>query len=225
MKYFELETTVKRKYTGKTTKQCKNIPNNAPENWLKGLDATSNFSNNEPIKYENKLIFELENDATLTDAVSVSLVSSKYILVNERLMGILKSFNIPYTSIHKAKVISLDKTHDYYYIHFYWTENHGIDYNKSKFYYANSIFENKIADIEIKSYQDYLEKSNKLDRKGIYASEIYLDSNFNADIFGFRFIVFKYLFISERLKKALVKNKITGFDFTEQKHVHEFSVK
>jgi hypothetical protein len=165
------------------------------------------------------LIARLERKAKITDVLSEVSIFGRGILVNEKVKSIIDNFDI---GIHKYYDVILNTKKEnisYYWLHLMSTDTSKmINYKKSVFYWGNPL---RKGILNLDSYEDYLnkEEENKDNVSWMVSiDEIVLlkECNVNLDLFCFReFVTPKELFISERLKNALIENKITGIEITE----------
>lgn len=223
MSYCKLKLSSDRKIIGNGGyPQCKGCPTSLglTLKWFKEPNSMTNLTNDEFPSFVPNLIFELEDKAFLTDAISPSNLSAKGLLVSSKLKRILEKHNLMEHKFFKAEVIFKEDKHDYFWLHFKdCTEKYlsAIDYENSNFYIANLAFMH-VKDIEIKSYEDYIQKKSNLSMKYILGAKIRLDEslrNENLDLFYFPYIS-RHYFLSNNLHDIVKKNGITGFDIEEQ---------
>lgn len=160
---------------------------------------------------------KLVKKAKLTDVLSQATISSYGILINEKVRNIFQQFNI---IPHKYYPIYVQTDNDVF--TYFWIQVfddsivNSIDYKNSNFYWKNPLREGRV---DLISYNDYLIKK-EINKKNISwmvgADKFVLNNSFNKDLDLFAFSCFTTnLFISERLKESLIKNRITGIDIIE----------
>lgn len=167
------------------------------------------------IEEDIELLFELEQKSKPTDILSDASISGFGLIINEKVKNILLKFNLMNFKLYNAKVKLNGKFEQYFYIHFFDLNlTKQIDYENSKFYETNWTF--KENEIVIKSFENYLELK-VLDNEakfGVEINEIFVKEYFDKTLDVFCFLPFhSHLFISEKLKKYLIQNKISGLEF------------
>mgnify|MGYP000161914068 CR=1 FL=1 len=231
MKYYKIGRDVRQKITGvrNSVTQCVNVPNGKESSFYYEKDSPSNYSNERPVEYTNKLYFEMYPKAKITDLISVPLVSSTHLLVSEKFYNLLKGFEIDLFSAHEAVVVKDGIEFKYFYIHFIWNGFDNIDLEKSSFFYTkNMLIKKKIKEVRFNSLEEYsnlfLEQRKSGLRLHVAAEKIVLKEGFNKDLFGVQYLTpMDYLYISESLKESIQENKITGIVVRKQKSIDEFS--
>lgn len=218
MKYYILSYSTKEEEIGTSDfPQCEQIAYKI----LKEPNSVVNLNNENFPPFIPNLSLKLKEDAILTDAISPSNISAIGFIINNKIKNIFSEFNLLEHKYYNATVMDSKNTqHNYFWLHF--KENRelffkNIDYNKSHFHVTDLAF-NKIEDIEIMSYNNYLENQKKLTFKYISASKLYLKEELvkrNYDLFYIRYLFLKPL-ISERLVQLLKLNNVTGLNIEKQ---------
>jgi hypothetical protein len=172
---------------------------------------------------EVKLHFLFRKKARVTDIMSQAGITAFGHFMNERLKNVLEQFRICPHIFYPATLRYEEEAEirqGYYWLHLDGTHMRDlINYQASKFYvYLSS----PRAIISLNSYQDYIDKK-KVENIGwtIYAEEIHLKPNvvLPYDMFVFGWGIDLKIYITENLKKALIKHKIKGINLEEATHI------
>ncbi|MEM5564954.1 DUF1629 domain-containing protein [Psychroserpens sp. AS72] len=223
MEYSQLKLSSDRKVIGKGGyPQCKGSPLSLglTLKWFDQPNSMTNLTNEEFPSFLPNLIFELEDKAFLTDAISPSNLSAKGFLISSKLKSIIETHNLMEHKFFKARVIFKEENYDYFWLHFKDNKDkylNAIDYKNSQFYVANLAFMH-VRDIDLSCYEDYKQKRLSLTMKYIHGAKISLDEtliNENLDLFYLPDVSRGY-FLSKNLYDEFKKNDITGFDIKEQ---------
>ena len=222
MKYFFISNSGDENIIGKVAPQCKGIPS-VIKNGYKWFDQPNSMTllNNESFpNFKPDLIFELDENALLTDIVSPSNITAKGFLINEKTKDVIIKFNLNNYQLYPATLIVKKSMLKYYWLHFKTEHDfllRNIDYQKSQFHICDLTY-TKSNEVEIKSYEDYLIKRKNLFLQYISASKIIVNElikNKEYDLFYFG-NMFLHCFVSDRLVSELRANNITGFDLKDQ---------
>jgi len=168
-------------------------------------------------KFEPKMIFKLSKKAILTDFLSNSATGGTGYLISQKLKDILTEFNLMDSRIYPVIIHTAKGDLLYYFLLLSEPDLiHKVNYTKSIFYETKYGFKENI--IQISSFADYKEKK-KQDTKasfGVKLDKTVVTEKFNKDLDMFTFLPFdNNVYISQRLKKALIINNITGIDIKE----------
>jgi hypothetical protein len=157
-----------------------------------------------------------------TDLVSVPL--SIGFMVSEKLKTLFEQFNFPPHRFYPTKIIHKKvDLGSYYYMHlvskYYDDYLNDVDYSKSVFV-ITGIGRSNPQSITLTSKKDYLEQSELLQQealtkkafRGIDADKIHFNANFDIRLDCFRAPFGIQYYISQRLRDAIVAEKITGCD-------------
>lgn len=195
--------------------QCKGLSDKltSDSNFFKRDNSMTNLNNKEFPKIKPNLIFELEDNAILTDVISTSNISAKGLLVNNKFKEILSQLNIAIHRFYEAIVISKEVEYQYYWLHFVKDDWEGVDLKKSSLYRCKSgLFKLKnIVPISYKTAISNLPKSQQ-----IFFESIILLSPFKEKQGDLFFLPMPYqIFASKNLLKVCEQQGITGIDFNE----------
>lgn len=164
------------------------------------------------------LIFELHKKAKLTNCLSQGAIASGGFLVDEKVRDLLADFTLIAHKYYPTEIIGKkgEIIGNYKWLQIEEVLTEEIDYDKSVFYETNGI--SIIGERKIDSFQWYEEqKVEKGWRFGMNAKSVVLkrDSRLSkVDLF--RLFPFDHeIIISERLKNAIEKSGITGFEIEE----------
>lgn len=170
-----------------------------------------------PPKEEIKLHFMLGKKTPETDLLSLSGITGFGFFINEKLKILLEQFQLcPHVFYPSTLRREEEKEirEGYYWLHLDGTHMRDlVDYSKSKFHIHEPSY--KRETITLNSYEDYeIFKKNSEQSWGIFADEIHLKEGVEppCDIFVFGWGFDLNIYITEKLKKTLVKNKIKGIE-------------
>jgi hypothetical protein len=138
-------------------------------------------------------------------------------LMSERLITILKDFNVGQYKTYEVNINHRNRTYaNYKYFRFINNADNYVDFSKSTFYKMKGFVRLDTREIiPIKSINDINETKEKLD-KGWFLGpkEMFLKSN-TLDLFKFSKLNSVHSFCSIKLAERLKKEGITGFNFQE----------
>lgn len=143
--------------------QCKGIPSGDKYDykWFNQPNSMTRLTNRAYPQDDPDLVFELKEDAFLTDIISPSNISAVGILLNKRTKDLLRKFNLADHKYYPAKVIVNGSQCDYFWLHFVKNDFSGLDLEKSIFY--NSLFKtDKHKRFKLNSYEDALKRKTPL---------------------------------------------------------------
>jgi len=220
MKYLFISEATDEKTIGRKYHQCKGMPDGMglTYKWFEQPNSMTKLTNDEFPDFEPELIFELEEKAILTDAVSPSNISAKGFLINQKVKDILQHFNLMEHKYYPATLIIKGNRLEYFWLHFkdnsdYFLSN--IDYKKTRFHLCNLLFQ-KTDDVTIDSYKEYIEKKmpiSYISASKLTLNEVLIEKEY--DLFYIRGM-FLYPFVSSRLIEVLKAYNVTGFEFRKQ---------
>ena len=158
--------------------------------------------------------FLLAKRAKCTDFVSNIAVYFGF-LVSEKVKTILDQYKLPDHRFYKASVIYKKKKYsNYYFLHIISDFSHFIDYSKTQFYIENFRIERAVSVSSRAELWHIYKTMGNLD--DIVLNEYRFHRNFQIeyDMFYASFFDMK-MYVSEKLKNALLQAGITGVDFFE----------
>jgi hypothetical protein len=162
--------------------------------------------------------FIMHGYAKPTDMVSNAITKPGF-FIDKKVKSIFEKYNLIPHRFYPAKVIHKKKLLDnYFWVHMMADFTDCIDYPNSSFFIRRKFFTDTGDEIKIESLEDYFEKRKqlKLDNPETYvtinAKRIcWYPAFFNKKLDFFEIGPFDANFyISQRLRDALVENKITG---------------
>lgn len=159
--------------------------------------------------------FIASGKAKMTDLLSMGILAGEF-LISPKLKEILSSFNLPEHKFFLTRVEHKKKFYDYYWMYFLSDLTDFVDYGKSSFFlYLN--YTHNIGKVEILSKVDFDVKKKKVKMDNpektitIWSEHIALSNQQAIDLDFFEIGIFDgNIYISERLYKAIIENKITG---------------
>jgi len=160
--------------------------------------------------------FFLDERAKLTDLISGSMICYG-LLLNTKFKNLLQNFSIQSHTIFKAFIKSETVDEIYHWLHF--GPNEIIDqiyYPGSTFYVKMNLL--KKETIKLESYEDYWSKLKKLNYKAIKRERLVLRQAIEYDLFVIPFFDGQ-IYISESLKIAIEKAKISGVQISQSKGI------
>ena len=164
-----------------------------------------------------KLIFELHKSSKLTDVLSNAATGGSGFIVSKKLKELLESFTLMNHKYYDAKIITKKDEVNYYWLHLCEPNlTKQLDYDKTEFYETKYEFRETKIKIESYEHYKYLKSLDKDAKFGVDMENIFVNGDFNEQLDLFTFLPFSNkIFISEKLKKAMQENKITGLKLTE----------
>jgi hypothetical protein len=223
MKYFFLKESVRTIETGNEYPQIQKMSTMHDFDDDNGVYVFSRitFPQNNP----NLKFLLLEEQAKLTDLLSSVMLILTGLLINNKVKDLLSNFNIPNHKFYPAFVKDIkDNVYAYYWIQ--TSDERDVDfllnYSESEFYIRKDTIGIEKEPVKINSIEDLKYYQSKLEiHQGIRTSKAVLNKSFlslNLDLFKVgRFST--YWIVTERLKNAFEKEKITGVSFTEAKNL------
>ena len=180
------------------------------------IDEIGKFSSWELNKNEKILKFKLNNKSKLTDVISVLEINTGF-LISPKVKAIFDDFNLMRHQYFEASVETKSGVSKYYWLHLSEPNlSKLIDYKKSTFYETEFTF--KKEQINIDSFEHYqkLKSKDKEASFGVKLEQICFSNKFDNTLDLFAFLPFNNeVFISEKLKKELVKNEIFSFKISD----------
>jgi hypothetical protein len=214
--------------TNETGPEYPQVQEMAPEYIYKAPDsvyALSKAVEQLPNFTPNLNYFVVQSRAKLTDLLSVAPVHGG-LLVSSQLKYLLDKHNL--TPIHKfypANVQHKKQFHHYFWLHIICNLTDQVDYPNSTFFIYHN-YKNNLGYVSIESKEDFTQQKEKIKRDNpgktitIWAETIKLNKEFNAAIDLFEIGTFdNNYYISERLRAALVSEKITGCEISPAIHL------
>jgi hypothetical protein len=206
-KYYTINYELDDKITGRDYPQvnCLNV------------DEIEKFSSWELHKKTPVIKFELKKRCKLTDVLSILEINTGF-LISPKVKNIFDQFHLMRHQYFEATIQSKDgNLHQYYWLHLTEPDlTKKIDYEKSIFYETEWTFRKEL--IKLDSYKHY-EKLKAKDTEasfGVRLDKIALSDSFDKNLDLFKFTPFGInVYISERLKNALVENNIISFKIEE----------
>ncbi|MGK7392747.1 MAG: imm11 family protein [Candidatus Cyclobacteriaceae bacterium M2_1C_046] len=160
--------------------------------------------------------FNLHSDSKLTDVISTSAISAYGLLISTRFKNVIEKFNISTHAYYPATIRYNENLIDNY----FWFHLLGIDileaikFNESNFYIKKGL--KRLENISFNSFQELDSAKVELGNlKIIKSDKLVLNKKFNfPDLF-----VIPYfdgdIYISERLKDAILSHHLTGIEIKE----------
>jgi hypothetical protein len=176
----------------------------------------TNLNNKEYPKENPDLIFELDEEAKLTDYIKPSNISAKGLLINEKIKKLIENFNIIEHRIYSATLFSNKQALNYYWLHLIKKDHKEVDFENSDFIQTD-LFYDKIKTVYVNSVEDYhqhLDKARK-DVNLIIPEKLILKEEYRQIDILFFPLMHQSLIASERFIRTLKKNNITGFEYEE----------
>lgn len=206
MRYYTLDTPAESKETG----------NVYPQVTFDKIKEAFKFRHNVYPDDEPIFFAILEKGAKLTDVLSQASIAGHGLLINDKVKNILADFKIMNHRLYNCPVKDHNNNiHQYYWIALVqpniidW-----IDFKNSLFYTVETGF--REDDIELTSYDDYLNKKENLPNINwwIEAESIKLNKKEGCDLFIFPYLLHNII-LSENLKQFFIDKKITGIKIEE----------
>ena len=167
-----------------------------------------------------ELKFELKKKAVLTDVLKDATISSRGFLISQKIKDLLADFKLMRHQFFNATVKAKKVKLDYYWLHLSEPQlSRYLDYKKSVFYRTEYTFREDL--IDLKSYEHYeqLKKQDKDASFGVELDQIALSEEFDKALDMFTFLPFGLnIYISQKLRDALLEKNIMGFKIEEATH-------
>lgn len=164
------------------------------------------------------LEFTLKKKAALTDLLSTTAGPYIDLLISENFKNVICQCNIMSHQYFEAVVNSPQGPQPYFFLHLCQPNLVDfIDYQKSIFYETEWGFYK--CPILINSYEHYLSLKSKANSVsfGVEIEKIAMTENFDRSIDMFYILQFdNSIYISERMKKIIEENKITGIKIVDE---------
>ncbi|MCB0429294.1 MAG: hypothetical protein H6585_12095 [Flavobacteriales bacterium] len=219
MEYDILTCSTKEEVVGKSYPQCKGMPSGYgfTKEWFEKSNSMTKLNNNAFPNAQPELLFELEEDANLTDLLSPSNISARGLLLSQRAKEVFENSTMIEHKFYPASVKFNEKNYKYEWLHLVKGDLFGVDFSASSFQVTNLAFV-KINDLKLSSYDEFLKEKSELKMKHIRASRLILDKDYaknSYDLLMFPFI-HSNIFISKRLVNQIETKGLTGFSFIKQ---------
>lgn len=174
------------------------------------------INNEKKLDYSPKLSFKLEKGAKTTDILSQAEISALGLIINEKVKNIFNHFQLIEHQLFPITLQNISAT--YYWLHLIadLEKIDWIDYSQSTFY--RNEFGFREENLSFSSYDDFAKKRTEINNmSNIKIENIKLNKNFknkNFDLFTLPFLS-SDIYISQKLKIELEKNKISGIEIEE----------
>ncbi|MER3329231.1 MAG: hypothetical protein RIF34_06590 [Candidatus Kapaibacterium sp.] len=213
MKYFKLTNSTNLKEVGYFI-QTRGLPNGYTYKWFEQENSMTKLNIFELPNFIPDLIWELEDNAKLTDIISASNIRGKGFLMNKKAKELFVRYNIIEHKFHKSIVIYKGTNYEYFYLQLVKDDLNDIDFNKSLFCISNFVGK-KVKSVSFSSYQEIISLQNNLDfGLIILAEKLKLNFYFYDLLFFPR--VRNEIFISEIMLGHILECNISGLEFSEQ---------
>lgn len=218
MKYFTLENSINEKIMGNIpqTKEyihhCDiwNDPNFIEKFYYRKIE-------NKPI-LSNLILYSKANITDFIDAKSGIGFSNSSIVISNKFKSILEKFNCYELQFFQTYIVHKNKeNHNYWQTHFGKLAYDYVDYEKSTFV-IKEIINNEAyyTFLDIKNKEDFFKlKEEIVYPKWLYIKDIRYTENMDLDYFDIGNLMNggNHGIVSERLKKAIEEEGITGIEF------------
>ena len=176
-----------------------------------GIDNNNNYYKN----FVDNGRIKINNNSLATNLLDSSPVLSKGLVIDEKFKELLSEFTLPTHKYYKIPTTYKNKKLTFFWLNFVNSTRH-LDFNNSYFKIINSIDYSVIGDLKIKSIDFYnrVNKSLSFEEQTKIFKLSMKDSFPKLDLISFNEINIKNL-ISEKLKKRLEEENITGIEVSE----------
>lgn len=177
----------------------------------------------DPIRLNKITSFVLDENAILTDVISVGTLSIDGFLVSEKFKEIVSKYILADIQFVDASFINNPNVKGYFFMFFNSNLTNEIDYNETRFGIKEmSLFANKIKINELEKSENNLDALIGLTKKyaGSAKYSIVPVENYNFKS-SLKFDVFrlghfdKSFYFSENVKNEIEKHELSGFNFIE----------
>lgn len=162
------------------------------------------------------LEFSLKRKAKLTDLLSTTAGIHTDLLISEKFKNTIADLNIMQHQYFNATVNTKKGPQAYYLLHLCQPDlvNY-IDYKNTVFYETEWCFYK--CPISIDSYEHFLSLKDKKTSFGVKIEKLVMGKDFDRSMDMFYILPFdSSIYISERLKKIIEENKITGIKIVDE---------
>jgi hypothetical protein len=149
-----------------------------------------------------------KKNAKLTDFLCFAPAVTHNFLINKKVQGIFRNFNLPPYKLYEAGLFlngALNRDFSFWYCPSF--DFDVIDFQKSRFSTGNERIGNR-RELQVYSEEDLKKITSTINR-----DKIVLKSDFDRDLDLFDLLMYDSLIISERLKDALEKEQVSGVDY------------
>lgn len=172
------------------------------------------LNNREFPDFKPELLFELEKNAKLTDAINPSNISANGLIVNHKLRQIFEGSIMKSHNFYEARVIYKSVSYDYFWLHFVKSDFQGLDLNRSIFYSTLM----GVYEIEEVSFKNLEEAKQIMREKSclIKPKKLVLDQEGAINLKEVFYLPYiREIVVSERIYNQMKDEKITGLEFKE----------
>ncbi|GEM_PF-1788038 len=192
--------------------QTKGLPVGYTYNWLEQENSIAKLTNDAYPIEDTDFIWDLEDDALLTDVISTSNISCIGLLVSDKFRKYLGELITHNHRFYPAKVRKKNIVHSYYWLHFVKKDLDGVDLKKSVFFKSNFGF-----DIGERLFFDSYKTALKIMRKEdcfIKLGHLHLLKN-NIELYNqlFYLPVPNRIIATQKVISRIKKYQLTGIDF------------
>ncbi|QQX76519.1 MULTISPECIES: hypothetical protein [Aequorivita] len=172
----------------------------------------------------SKIEAVIEENAIITDVISLGNLSLKGIMVNKKFKAIVEKYKLKDIQFVPVNFLNKTDVQEYFFMFFNSDLTHFIDYDKTKFVIQKkSLFKDNAIQTSVEINKNNRNDLIELDRE--YAGSIkysiltkngeyYFNTAFDYDVFRIGHFNLRFYF-SEGLKEVLINSGLTGFYFSD----------
>jgi hypothetical protein len=222
MKYSLISHAIDKKTIG-IGPQCNVVPDGYTSEIYNAHNSMTFLTNDYIPRVEPFFLFEVNEEAKLTDILWQSITKSRGFLLSKKAKRVFETFVLPEHKFYFAPLNYKGEIYEYFYLHLVKSDYLNIDFSKSAFFLGDLFFD-KISDIKINSLEELITAKNieSLEKSEyVFAERLSFVESFNhtsPDIFFFPRL-HQNIFISKSAVEKLATNKITGYRLIEQNTV------
>lgn len=188
-------------------------------------DSLTKITSNKPLHFiPNLKSFHLDPTTKITDIISQSYIYTCGLLVSEALSNALKNYLLQPHSIYPSEVIHDESVFKYYWIHITEEIETYIDFRGSEFSIQKECLDNSLS-IRISNEEELRAICKDLVHSmggDIIARKIEFMPNIPSYDLFFLQLTSRFIFISDRLRNCLLKERFTGFEILPATTVFSF---
>lgn len=166
----------------------------------------------------------MKNKYKLTDIIEGGIQGRDYYFVSEKFKNIFDIADELQLEFFPVEVIHKNNVYNYYLLNFIEDNSKHIDFKKSIFFLVNKISGKEIMELKINSLENFNSKRITIsgDKNIKFENDVIrLSPQFDqkSNIYLFDLFLFGKMAVTEKVKKMILENKITGIRFVGEKEV------
>lgn len=209
---FYLDRTSDTKEIGPYYPQCKGLIKEYINTTQNSIMNFANYKGRKVDFIPNLDGISIYKSTKLTDVISCALGPGNDLIISKRFFDLLKNFNTSPVQYFNCTIYKGEDKIKYVWLHFIYELEKVVDYKRSLLTHPNDSLSEDIK--MVTDYEKYREFYDTKDKYGLVKAKKVVIKNLNMDFL----VIGQYnqkVYISEKLRDAIVRNKITGIDIRE----------